>query len=202
MFDKNRNTRDVQPETDTSLDKAFSPEPETRSASASSGGARAKANIGSTIRIKGDVSGDENLHIEGYVEGTVSLAEHELIVGASGKVHADIMAKLIRIDGEVQGDITGKEKVIISPSGNVRGNIFTPRLTLEDGARFKGSIDMDAAGGNSPSRSAESPTINTSSESKNGASGHDQKAGNNGVNKAGNKGGADNRNRPAGGQGS
>ncbi len=101
------------------------------------------ATIGTTIRIKGDVTGDEDLRIEGLVEGTVNLAAHELLIGESGKVIADIMAKVVRIQGEVQGDITGREYVIISSTSNVKGNVVTPRMTLEDGARFKGSIDID-----------------------------------------------------------
>ncbi|MBV1904704.1 MAG: polymer-forming cytoskeletal protein, partial [Pseudomonadales bacterium] len=61
----------------------------------------------------------------------------------SGKVTADIMAKVVKIEGEVTGDIAGDEKVVISSTGRVRGNIVAPRMTLEDGAKFKGSIDMD-----------------------------------------------------------
>lgn len=99
--------------------------------------------IGPTIVIKGTVSGDEDLVIQGSVEGTVELGSHEVSVGQSGKVKADITAKVVRIDGEVAGDIKGHEKVLISKSGNVRGNIVAPRVTLEDGAIFKGSIDMN-----------------------------------------------------------
>lgn len=99
--------------------------------------------IGPSIKIKGDVSGDEDLLIQGKVEGTINLGAHEVSVGQSGHVNADIKAKVIKIDGEVTGDITGTEKVVISKAGNVRGNIVAPRVTLEDGAIFKGSIDMD-----------------------------------------------------------
>jgi cytoskeletal protein CcmA (bactofilin family) len=99
--------------------------------------------IGPTIVIKGTISGDEDLHIEGKVEGTIDLKAHVLSVGSSGRVSADVNAKVVNIDGEVAGDITGNEKVVISKSGNVRGNIVAPRVTLEDGAIFKGSIDMD-----------------------------------------------------------
>jgi len=67
-------------------------------------------------------------------------------VGESGSVSADIQARSVSIDGEVTGDINGSEKVVISRSGNVRGNIVAPRVTLEDGAIFKGSIDMDPGG--------------------------------------------------------
>ncbi len=99
--------------------------------------------IGPSIEIKGSVSGDEDLLIQGKVEGTIDLGAHEVTVGESGKVNADITARTVRIDGEVAGDIRGTEKVVISKTGNVRGNIIAPRMTLEDGAIFKGSIDMD-----------------------------------------------------------
>ena len=93
--------------------------------------------------IKGTVTGDEDLLIQGKVEGSIDLSAHEVTVGESGKVNADIMARTVRIDGEVSGDITGDEMVVISRTGNVRGNITAPRMTLEDGAIFKGAIDMD-----------------------------------------------------------
>ena len=99
--------------------------------------------IGPSINIKGEVTGDEDLLIQGKVEGTINLNDHEVSIGESGQVSADIRAKTIRIDGEVTGDISGNENVVISKSGNVRGNIVAPRVTLEDGAVFKGSIDMD-----------------------------------------------------------
>jgi cytoskeletal protein CcmA (bactofilin family) len=102
--------------------------------------------IGPSIIIKGEVSGEEDLHIQGRVEGTINLTGNQVSVGESGKVSADIRAKNVQIDGEVTGDITGNEKVVISKSGNVRGNIVAPRVTLEDGANFKGSIDMDPGG--------------------------------------------------------
>lgn len=99
--------------------------------------------IGPKIKIKGTITGEEDLLIQGKVEGTIDLGQHELSVGQTAVVQANIHAKAIRIDGEVAGDINGSEKVVISKSGNVRGNIIAPRVTLEDGAIFKGSIDMD-----------------------------------------------------------
>ncbi len=99
--------------------------------------------IGPKIKIKGTITGEEDLLIQGKVEGTINLGQHELSVGQTAVVKANIHAKAIRIDGEVAGDINGSEKVVISKSGNVRGNIIAPRVTLEDGAIFKGSIDMD-----------------------------------------------------------
>ena len=107
--------------------------------------------IGPSIKIKGEVSGDEDLLIQGQVEGTITLKANQLVVGESGQVSADIVAKTIRIDGKVNGDITGTENVVISKLGNVCGNIISPRVLLEDGAIFKGSIDMN------PSDSAAKP---------------------------------------------
>ncbi len=101
--------------------------------------------IGPSIVIKGEVSGEEDLLIQGRVEGKINLNGNQVSVGESGEVYADIQAKVIQINGKVTGDIIGKEKVIISKSGNVHGNIVAPRVTLEDGAMFKGSIDMDPA---------------------------------------------------------
>lgn len=99
--------------------------------------------IGPGIRIKGEISGDEDLFVQGKVEGTINLNNNEVIVGESGVVAADINARIVKIDGEVAGDVKGEENVVISRSGNVCGNIVAPRVTLEDGAIFRGSIDMD-----------------------------------------------------------
>jgi cytoskeletal protein CcmA (bactofilin family) len=119
--------------------------PQTPSVSAIPAPARSVAMIGSSITIKGEVTGEEDLLIHGRVEGTINLSGNQVSVGESGQVCADIHAKVVKIDGKVTGDITGIEKVVISKSGNVHGNIVAPRVTLEDGAIFKGSIDMDPA---------------------------------------------------------
>lgn len=102
--------------------------------------------IGPSIVIKGEVTGSEDLLIQGKVEGKINLSGNQVSVGENGEVNADIHAKVVKIDGKVTGDITGVEKVVIAKSGNVHGNIVAPRVTLEDGAMFKGSIDMDPAG--------------------------------------------------------
>ena len=99
--------------------------------------------IGPSIKITGEVSGDEDLIVQGQVEGTIKLKNHQVFVGESGKVTADIEAKVVKIDGEVTGDVLGIENVVISKLGHVRGHIIAPRVTLEAGAVFKGSIDMD-----------------------------------------------------------
>lgn len=101
------------------------------------------AAIGASIRIKGDVSGDENLIIQGHVEGTIKVQGHNVTISKTGKVTANIEANQIIVEGELQGDMVGEEKVIIRETGNVHGNIVAPRVTLEDGALFKGSIEME-----------------------------------------------------------
>ena len=99
--------------------------------------------IGQSITIKGTINGAENLVIEGKVDGSIELPDHDLTIGESGQVSADLNAKTINVQGQVDGDINGTEKVVVSKSGRVRGNIIAPRVTLEDGAKFKGNIDMD-----------------------------------------------------------
>lgn len=138
MFDKRK---DASPPDDAPA--TFSPPPSRSEAPADAYNTRNTAVIGSTIRIKGEVSGDENLVIEGAVEGSVQLSGHDLTIGQKGQVKANLAAKTVRVDGQVTGDINGTEKVIITKSGRVLGNIVSPRVTLEDGAKFKGSIDMD-----------------------------------------------------------
>ena len=99
--------------------------------------------IGSTVVIDGNITSAEDLIIEGKVSGTITATGHEVTVGQSGQLKANINAKIVRIEGKVEGDISGGEKVIISKTGNVLGNLDAPRVTLEDGAKFKGSIEMD-----------------------------------------------------------
>ena len=136
MFEKHKSSKQ-EPQAPQPQQDSF---PASASAPVSSG---KSAVIGPGIHINGDISGDENLIVEGRVDGKILLDSHQVEVGQSGRVNADITAKVIKIAGEVRGDISGTEKVIISRSGNVHGNIVAPRMTLEDGAIFKGSIDMD-----------------------------------------------------------
>lgn len=105
------------------------------------------ATIGPSIRINGDLSGEEDVIVQGHVEGTINLKQNTLRVGQDGHVNATVHARVIDVEGKVEGDIHGDEQVVLHRSANVRGNIQSPRVTLEDGCRFKGSIDMDSADG-------------------------------------------------------
>ena len=102
-----------------------------------------QALIGSKIRIKGELYGEEAILIQGRVEGTIEVKDNNLTVGAEGHVKADSQAKQIIVEGEVRGDLTGEEKVVIKQTSNVQGNIVAPRVSLEEGAKFKGMIDME-----------------------------------------------------------
>lgn len=103
-----------------------------------------RATIGPSIIIKGDLSGGEDLVIEGRVEGKVDLKQHNVTVGRSGRVKADIFGKIVIVEGEVDGNVFAQEQAILRQAGAIRGNITAPRVILEDGSRFKGSIDMEA----------------------------------------------------------
>ncbi len=104
---------------------------------------RTPATIGPSIQINGDVTGGEDVRIEGRVEGTISLSDNILTVGKEGQIKATVNARAIFVEGKVEGGLMGYEQVVVHSSGNVRGIIVAPRVTLEDGCKFKGSIDMD-----------------------------------------------------------
>ncbi len=103
-------------------------------------------NIGQTIFIKGELTGTEDLTIEGRVEGKIELKDHNLTIGPNGKIKADVYAKSIVITGEVLGNAFASEKVEITNSGVLKGDIVSPRIVIADGAQFKGSVDMDKVG--------------------------------------------------------
>ena len=100
------------------------------------------ASIGKSIVIKGELSGSEDLTIEGQVEGKIELRDHVLTVGANGRIKAQIAAKSVVVMGQVTGDMTASEKVDIRENGSVEGDIAAPRIAIADGSHFRGSIDM------------------------------------------------------------
>lgn len=98
--------------------------------------------IGSTIVIEGEISGDEDLIIQGTVKGKIALKE-SLIVEKSGVVEADIDTRNVEISGQVTGNIRSSERVEIKSEGRMTGDIKAPRILIADGARFKGNVDME-----------------------------------------------------------
>lgn len=131
-----------------------SPIPQPRSSPAEP--RREAAVIGPSISIKGELTGEEDLVIQGRFEGRVDLKQNNVTVGKNGHVKADIHAKIISVEGEVEGNLFGEEQIVIRRSGSVWGNITAARVSLEDGSKFKGSIDMDPKGADK-SRAANTP---------------------------------------------
>ncbi len=98
--------------------------------------------IGEFITIIGDVSGKENVLINGHIEGNLNFLKFCVVIGKSGRVNADIAAREIVIEGEVKGDLHASELINIKPSGKVTGNIRALQVVLSQGCQFKGSVDM------------------------------------------------------------
>ncbi len=101
-----------------------------------------QAVLGPSITIKGSLSGEEDLLIEGHVEGEISFKKHAVTVGKRGRVDADLYCQSIYVEGEVHGNLYGEDLVVVRKSANVKGNAVAPRVSLEDGSQFHGAIDM------------------------------------------------------------
>ena len=106
-------------------------------------GDRATARLGPSLHVKGEISGNEDLLIEGSVEGLVQLDERKLTVGATAKLTADIIAREVVVYGTVKGNLRAKDRIEIKKDGSVNGDLTTARIMIEDGAYFKGSIEID-----------------------------------------------------------
>ena len=104
-------------------------------------------NIGKSVIIKGELSGSEDLTIEGQVEGKIELKENVLTIGPNGKIKAQVLAKSVIVQGEVNGNITATDKVDIREGGSVDGDLIAPRVAIAEGAHFRGSVDMQRKGG-------------------------------------------------------
>jgi cytoskeletal protein CcmA (bactofilin family) len=104
------------------------------------------ATIGQSVQINGELTGQEDLIIDGKIDGKIVLKDHQLTIGANGHINAEVHAKAVQINGQVSGNIIADDKVEITPSGSVIGDITAPRVALADGSSFKGSIDMGRKG--------------------------------------------------------
>ena len=103
-------------------------------------------NIGKSVVIKGELSGSEDLTIEGQVEGKIELRQNVLTIGPNARIKAQVFAKGVVILGEITGNVTATEKVDIRDNGSVDGDIAAPRVAIAEGAHFRGSIDMQRTG--------------------------------------------------------
>ena len=104
---------------------------------------RAAARLGSSLHVKGEISGNEDLLIDGSVEGLIQLDERKLTIGPTAKVTADIIAREVVVYGNVKGNLRAKDRIEIKKDGSVNGDLTTARIMIEDGAYFKGSIEID-----------------------------------------------------------
>ncbi len=112
------------------------------SASAPPASPRAAATIGNGIRIKGEVIGSEDLFVDGYVEGKLSLTTNSsLTIGPNGSVKADLNAREIIVRGKVEGKVTARDKLLIGSTGQITGEVQTDRLAIEDGALLRGKVE-------------------------------------------------------------
>ena len=102
---------------------------------------RTAAWIGKALRIEGRIVSQENLTIDGEIDGTIEVGDHNLMIGAGAVVKADLMAKTITVSGAITGNVTATEKVMLQPSASVDGDISTPRLMMADGAVVRGKVD-------------------------------------------------------------
>lgn len=100
------------------------------------------AHIGKSVIVKGELSGSEDLYLDGEVEGNIELRGHSLIIGPNGRVRANVHARDIVIHGKVDGNVRGNERVELKKSAVLNGDISTQRIVIEDGAFFKGAIDI------------------------------------------------------------
>src|ERR1700737_98624 len=106
---------------------------------------RAIARLGVSLHVKGEITGNEDLQIDGSVEGLIQLDERKLTVGATSKVTADVIAREVVVYGNVKGNVRAKDRIEIKKDGSVIGDLTTSRIMIEDGAYFKGSIEIDRA---------------------------------------------------------
>ncbi len=138
MFDKPKK------EAEKPAAKASASPAPSKPAPASNSNSGQTTTIGASIKLNGELNGDEDLLIQGQAEGNIYLKQHNLTIGEQGVIKANAFARTITVCGTLTGDLNGVEKVTITSTGKVRGNIVSPKVILEEGATFKGSIDMDA----------------------------------------------------------
>lgn len=98
--------------------------------------------IGGNIKFRGELIGTEDIHIEGTVEGTIIMEGHNLTIGTQGTIDANVHANNITINGSLTGDVLADELISIRDSAQVKGNLIAPRIQLDDGGKFRGSMDM------------------------------------------------------------
>ena len=116
------------------------------------------ARLGPSLQVKGEISGDEDLLIEGSVEGSVELGGRKLTIGTTAKINADIVAAEVVVNGKLKGNIHAKNRIEIKKEGSVIGDLTTAQIMIQDGAYFKGSIEIERSGEKPADNAASSQT--------------------------------------------
>src|SRR5713101_6125614 len=106
---------------------------------------RTPASLGPGLKIKGELIGHEDLKLEGKIEGAISLGGHRLNVGSTAHIHANIVAREVVVAGEVTGNVNAPDRIELKKGGSVVGDLTTARIVIEDGAFFKGAIEIDSS---------------------------------------------------------
>lgn len=143
MFNK-RESNEPEASSRSGSDNPSNTSHQSQAPARTTGGASGAATIGPSISIDGQLKGEEDLVVEGRIKGTVELKNNTLTVGTQGTLDAEVFAHTIFVEGTVNGDLYASERISIRKSARIQGNILAPRISLEDGAKFRGSIDMDA----------------------------------------------------------
>lgn len=163
---------------DTPESAPYSP-PSSSERSSPSVARRERAVIGTSITIQGDVAGEEDLTIFGTVEGKVDVKGNSVTIGETGRVKADVYGKTIIVEGKVEGNLYGGDQIVLRSSGNVQGNLTSPRVALDDGAHFKGAIDMEPKrqGGRDSGSGSGSQPAKPAEQASGGGSGRSSESG-------------------------
>jgi cytoskeletal protein CcmA (bactofilin family) len=138
-------------------------EASARPAPAPAQSAGEQATIGKSLVVKGEVTGSESLYVDGKVEGSINLPGNRVTVGRNGQVAANITAREIVVLGKVRGNVTASDRVDIRSEGSLTGDVTAQRISIEDGAFFKGGIDIRKPGSNEKATEAK-PVTNANAE--------------------------------------
>jgi cytoskeletal protein CcmA (bactofilin family) len=149
------------PPTDSKLDKPIMDKTTTASKLVTAN--QNTAVLGRALSLRGELSGNEDLLIEGQFEGTINLQGHCLTVGSNAHIQASIQASKVIIDGSVKGNVTAREKIEIRRTAHVLGDLTTGGVVIEDGASFKGSIDIARGEARGEPRGLSAPAASTTS---------------------------------------
>lgn len=126
--------------------------------------------IGKSVVIRGELTGNEDLYLDGDIEGTVDLRDHKLVIGPNGKIKATITARELVVHGRVEGNVSANERVELKKSCTLVGDVSTQRIVIEDGAFFKGAIDIKESAQGKPRAMAASASAGPSTSMSSGIS--------------------------------